>query len=176
MDSFSLPYLIPLTDSVFAFSLSFPSTLSVFLTKGITNERNVVYSAGDCIVQCMDLHGHALDGFTQSIWQFEIENGLHTGYSVTFECRVNNYTVGEFTLQDSSVASTYAINMLYPIPKCAAGANHCCLTLSLVCTTHLPFGSGFVRVSSLGRVSLLKSRDHISVIDPSVPEYVTPAF
>lgn len=176
VDSFSLPYLIPVTDGVFAFSLSFPSTLSVFLTKSIANERNVVYSAGDCIVQCMDLHGHALEGFTQSIWQFEIENGLQTGYSVTFECRINDYVVGEFTLQDSSVASTYAINMLYPIPKCAAGANHHCLTLSLVCTTHLPFGAGFVRVSSLGRVSLLKSRDLTSVIDPSVPAYVAPAF
>ena len=168
-DSFCPFSLVPWSTSVCAFSVPFPSATSTYLTAGIHNKAHLFYAAGDTVIQAIP-QGFKCD-YAFSIWQFEIDNTVQMGYSVVMVCCINGCPVGEFTLQDSSVADTYAINMLYPVPSFALRANPRSLTFSLRLNTSLPFGAGAVRVSSIGRVSLLKSDDAIRFINPSVPEF-----
>ena len=171
INCYELPYLFPLGPEARAFSIPFPSSASVYSTLQQTNERYMMFSINDGISQDVETHGQCLGGFMQSVWQFEISNHIQPGFSATFCCYINNFAVGSFTLNDFTVASSYAINMMYPIPCCSLRQRRSCLTLCIRCKNQLPFGAGYVRFSSVGRVSFLKGFADVKYIDRSVPAY-----
>ena len=169
-DSFCPFSLVPCIDNLCALSVPFPSATSTYHTESIFNTDRVFYSCGDYVFQSIPMKQPMLN-YTLSIWQFEIENSLQAGFSVTMECCINGWPVGEFMVQDKSVADVYTINMLFPIRPHTFVNNLQYLVLSLRLKNSLPFGAGAVRVSSIGRVSFLKSRDYVSFIDHSVPPF-----
>lgn len=171
IDSFNLPYLFPLGPGARAFSIPFPSVASEYSSLQETNERYMMFATNDGIAQSIETHGVSLSGFMQSVWQFEISNHIQPGFSITFCCYINSYAVGSFTLNDLTVASSYGINMMFPIPCCSLCQRRSHLTLSVRCKTQLPFGAGYVRFSSVGRVSFLKSFGDVDYIDRSVPAF-----
>lgn len=172
IDSFGSPYLLPISNKTTAFSLTFPSCTSNYLTVRDNYDRYLMYSKNDIIIQYMDTYGHDFSTFRQSIWQFEIDNHLRKGFTATFECMINNLVVGSFTIADASIGAIYAINMMYPILKGSLDVGHGYLTLAIRCATQLPFGAGHVRVSSIGRVSFVQCPDDLKKIDSLVPSFV----
>ena len=175
LNSFGVPYLISVNDKVTSFSLTFPSCVSDYITLNNLNERYVMYSPTDCIVQSMEIHNQDLHLFSRSIWQFEIENNVEKGFTTSFQCFVNDVPVGSFTLEDSSVASIYTINLLFPVPEHALSKKYHNLTLSIRCKNQLPFGAGYVVISGIGRVTFLRA-DNTCKIDPIAPAFVAPSF
>ena len=173
ISSFEVPHLFPLGPEARAFSIPFPSIASEYSTLQETNERYMMFSTHDGISQSVETHGQSLEGFMQSVWQFEISNHIQPGFSITFCCYINNYCVGSFTLNDFTVASMYAINMMFPIPPCSLCQRRSRLSLCVRCKNQLPFGAGYVRFSSAGRISFLKGLADVNYIDRSVPAYQT---
>lgn len=169
--SCEIPHLFPLGPEARAFSIPFPSVASEYSTLQETNERFMMFSSHDGILQSVETHGQSLDGFIQSVWQFEISNHIQPGFSLTFCCFINNFCVGSFTLNDYTAASVYAINMMFPIPRCSLCSRLSHLTLCVRCKDQLPFGAGYARISSTGRVSFLKGLADVNYIDRSVPAY-----
>lgn len=175
LNSFGVPYLISVNDKLTSFSLTFPSCVSDYLTLNVLNEKHMMYSPTDCIVQSMEIHNQDLHLFTKSIWQFEIENNVERGFSTSFQCFVNDVPVGAFSLEDGSIASLYSINLLFPIPAIALSRKYHNLTLSIRCVSQLPFGAGYVIISGIGRVTFLRD-DNVCKMDPVVPAFVSPSF
>lgn len=172
VDSFGVPCLFPLSLRTTAFSITFPSCASDYLTVRDHHDRYLMYSKNDSVVQCMDTHGQDFSAFRRSIWQFEIDNHLRDGFTVTFECMINHVVVGSFTISDASTGSIYAINMMYIVPKSSLFTSSGCITLAIRCATQLPFGAGYARVSSIGRVSFVQCSDDLKRIDSMIPPFV----
>ena len=172
VDSFGIPSFFPLSGKTTAFSITFPSCSSDYMTGRRDIDRYLMYSKNDCVVQCMDTHGQDLSAYQQSIWQFEISNHLCDGFSASFECVINSVVVGTFTINDASSGSVYAINLLYSIPKSSICLNHGYISLCVRCATQLPFGAGYARISSVGRVSFLQTPSDLKRINSTVPPFV----
>ena len=172
IDSYGSPYLFPLSLKTTAFSITFPSCASNYLTVRDHYERYLMYSKNDTIVQYMDTHGQDFSAFRRSIWQFEVENHLRKGYTATFECMINSVVVGSFTISDASTGAIYAINMMYSIPKASLFIQKGYITLAIRCATQLPLGAGYVRVSSIGRVSFVQCSNDLKKIDTLIPSFV----
>lgn len=173
VDCFGTLSLFPLGSRTRAFSMTFPSALSVFSTVNRLNtSRNTMYSMNDCVMQQMILPSQTLSDFQYSIWQFEIKNHLQKHTTATFNCMMNGIVVGTFSIQDSTVGGMYSISLLFPLPPQRLALDRGYVSLAIQCSTQLPFGSGYVCISSLGRLSLLKSMDDTKYVDPSVPPFV----
>lgn len=171
IDSFGLPYFFPLGTETRAFSMTFPSSVSDYVTLMKANEHNMIYSTNDSIIQCLDTRNQDFDGFMQSIWQFEIDNHIQRGFCITLRCYINEFVVGSFTLNDCTVASTYAINLMFPVPKCTMEHKRKYLILSVRCCSQLPFGAGYVRFSSVGRVSFIKGCCDLKFVERHIPSF-----
>ena len=172
IDSYGSPYLLPLSLKTTAFSITFPSCASNYLTVRDHYGRYLMYSKNDIIVQYMDTHGQDFSAFRRSIWQFEVDNHLRKGYTATFECMINSVVVGSFTISDASTGAIYAINMMYSIPKASLFIRKDYIALAIRCATQLPLGAGYVRVSSIGRVSFVQCSNDLKKIDTLIPSFV----
>lgn len=176
LNTFHVPYLISVTAETTSFAISFPSCVSDYCTLNALNSRNMMYSPNDSIVQSMELHQQDVSSFHSTIWQFTIRSNLHKGYSVSFQCSVNDFVVGTFSIEEHAGVDFYHINMLFEIPPEALSNTFRNLTLSLRCTSKLPFGAGFVTVTSIGRVYFVKNLNTASLVESTVPPFVDPSF
>lgn len=176
LDAFSVPYLIVSSSKISSFSISFPSCVSDYSSSNALNERFTMYSDSDSIAQSMEIHNQDLSVFTQSIWQVAIDNHIESGYSISFQCSINNHPCGSFSLMDSTVAEQYKLNLLFPIPEDSLSLEYCKLTLSICCTSSLPFGAGYVTVSKVGRVTFIKDLKSAVNVKADVPSFVNPSL
>ena len=161
----------PLSKKTTAISFPFPSCSSDYLTIRDPRDRFCIYSMNDSVCQNMSTCSQDLSRFGGMIWQFEIENHIREGFSLTFQCIINSFVVGSFSVADATTGRLYAINMYYPLPKIAGFLNTGILSLTIRCASSLPFGCGYVRISSCGRVSFVVDSKDFAKIDPIVPSF-----
>ena len=175
VNSYDVPCVILGKDSITALSLSFPSSQSIYSCSNCLNLKNMMYSNIDSIQQTMEIYDEDLSTFTKSIWQFEIANFLKTDTEIFFHVRINDVTVGCFSLISNEKVQYYRINLLFPIPDGVLSRQFHNLTLSLHCMSKLLPGDGYVIVSLKGRVLLLKEAGSYLLHDLSVPKFINPA-
>ena len=172
VDCFESNGFFLLNSKTTACSLPFPSNSSVFLTgRNMSTADNMMFCLGDCVMQQLMVYDQDLSDFQYSVWQFEIKNCLCMGYTASFSCIINGITVGNFTIKDSTVGKYYSFNLLFPIPRKFLNLNRGYLNLAIRCSKQLPFGAGYVCISSHGRFSLLKARQDTKYINPIVPPF-----
>lgn len=176
LDAFGVPYVIALSSKISSFSISFPSCVSDYSSSNALNERFSMYSDRDSISQSMEIHNQDLSAFKHSIWQVAIENHILNGYSGSFQCCINGHPCGSFSLMDSTVTEQYKINLLFPIPEDSLSLEYCKLTLSICCTSSLPFGAGYVTISKVGRVTFIKDLNSVMNVKTDVPPFVNPSL
>lgn len=173
LDSFGVPYLISVTGNTTSFAISFPSCASDYHTLNTLNSKNVMYLLGDYIEQTMEIFDQDLSEYTRSIWQISFKNDLVSGVPISFQFRINDNPI--YSMQVTTNGEPfYYLNLSIPIPREALSKRFHNLTLSFCCTSSLSLGSGFVTISSVGRVFLLKASEFYTFVETVVPRYVSP--